>query len=196
MSEQNDVQQMETASPPLKWHKKIIKDEYLPGLLFFFVLAVIQLASMVVYSLAHGINYFRLWTDPTLTFQVDFIGGKKNAFSMGMEISVWTFWGVSCRTAYTALKAMLKGKFRFFKYLVIWCGTVGFAWGVSVALIFSLSVVTFTVGATKVTLADASIEMLMAVAFIIGFYNEWALKMLEQVRDQLTGGLEGEPPKK
>lgn len=76
--------------------------------------------------------------------------------------------------------------------MAIWFGTVGFAWGVSVALILSLSIISINIGTTQITLADASIETIMAIAFIIGFFNKYALKLLEQVRDRLTGGMSEE----
>ncbi|MCP4367303.1 MAG: hypothetical protein GY797_04190 [Deltaproteobacteria bacterium] len=179
-----------------KFYEKILKDEYLPGVIFFIFMGMGLHISQVIYGFAHGINYYHFVLNPNLKFTVDFIGGERNAYSVGIEASVWTFWGVSCRIAYTALKAMLRGKFRFFKYTAIWFGTFGFAWGVSVALILSLSVISINIGTTKITLADAPIDTLLAIAFIIGFYNEQALKLLERVRDKFTGSMEGEKSSK
>jgi hypothetical protein len=172
-----------------------IKDNYRTGVFFFIMIGAGLLISMVIYASAHGLNYFKMFSEANnQKWNVDFIGGGRNAYSVGIETTAWAFWGVSCRTAYLALKALLEGKFQIFKYIALWLGTIAFAWGVSVALILSLSVISLNVGTTQITLANASIETIMAIAFIIGFFNEQALKLLEQVRDRLTGRIDQEPP--
>jgi hypothetical protein len=168
------------------------KNIYVEGVGFLLVLWTSMLGSIFIYSFAHGINYLQIYTNPGIIFQVEFIGGGRNAYSVGFEVASWTFLGVGCRIAYHALKAMHEGTFRFFKYVAIWFGTYGFAWGVGVAIIFSLSVISLNISGTTITLADASIETLIAISFIIGFYNEHALKLLEQVRDKLATSIEGE----
>ena len=169
-------------------------EQYRVGVGFLLFLLLNMFIIMMMYSLAHGINYLQIYTNPNSVFKVDFIGGGRNLFSMAFEVSMWAFLGVTCRMSYTALKAMNEGSFRFWKYTATWLGTIGFAWGVSVALIFSLSVLTLNIGTTKITLADAPLETIIAIAFIIGFYNEQALRLLERVRDKLTAGIESESP--
>ena len=171
-------------------------DMYAQGVLFLIALGLTMIISMILYAAAHGINYFQIYLNPKLVFTVDFIGGGRNAYSIGFEAALWAFLGVSCRIAYIALKAMQDGKFRFLRFVAIWFGTIGFAWGVSVALILSLSVVTVSIGTTEITLANASIETLIAISFIIGFYNEQALVMLERVRDKFTAGIDGQSDSK
>lgn len=170
--------------------QKRTKDIYREGIEFFCLVGVFMIGTMALYASMHGINYLKLPIDPTITFTMDFIGGERNAYSIGLEATIWAFWGVSCRLAYVALKALQNGDFRFFKYTAIWLGTFGFAWGVSIAVILSLSVISVNIGTTQITLANASLETIMAIAFIIGFFNEHAVTLLEQIRNRFTGSLE------
>jgi len=174
------------AHPPEPPQSPDLDIHYKQGLFFFIIWLSASFIVSMGYAAAHGINILKLFSNTPQVIQANFLGGSKNAFSIMFETTFWSFLGVSCRVAYDAVKAILASKFSIFRFLAIWLGTVGFAWGVSTALVFSLTIISVKVGTADLTFAEADIQTIAAFAFIIGYFNDKAIKLLESVQDRFA----------
>jgi len=48
---------------------------------------------------------------------------------------------------------------------------------------------TLDVGGVEITLANASIETIIAISFILGFYNDESRRLLDSLRERITTGI-------
>ena len=162
---------------------------YLKGFGFQVLLIFITAVVITIYMLLHGLNIYELLQQPTKTWTFDFLGGNANPASIGAEIMAWSFIGVSCQMAYLSGKAILQNQFQFWQYFIRWVSASLLSWGVAVAVIFALTVITVDIGGIEITLAKASIETIIAISFILGFYNDESRGILEKLRERIVTGL-------
>lgn len=165
---------------------------YLAGLGFIGLLILSFIVIVVTYLSFHSIDFVNMFKGQVTLVEFGFIGGSPNPFSIGIEIIAWSTFGVNCQMAYLAGRAVMRGQFGFLKYLIRWISTSLFAWGIAVAVIFSLQVVSLKVSGIEITLADASIETIIAISFVLGYFNEEARKLLGNLRGKIAVGLEDE----
>lgn len=115
-----------------------------------------------------------------------FIGGNNTPLSIGFEITVWGVIGVISRTAYLKSQVIKRGEeFSFLSSLIEWIGTSLLAIGILTAVIFSLSIVSLNVAGVEITLADAPIEAIIAISFILSFYYEETQKLLGSLSERI-----------
>ncbi len=168
------------------------KSQYINAIIFLGLLIVGNFIVQYVYNLAHGLPLQNLLLQPETTWTFTFIGENPNPSSIGMEILVWTFTGVSARLAYSTTKSVSRKKFSLLKNILLWISTALFTWGIGVALILSLSVISLSVAGIELTLANASLEAIIAISFVLGFYHESAIKFLGSVREKLVWGVDSD----
>jgi len=92
--------------------------------------------------------------------------------------------------AYLAGRAILKKEFEFLKFLVKWMSSSLYAWGVAVAVILSLNIISLSIAGIDITLKNASLETIIALSFILGFYNEEARALLSSLRRRFASNLD------
>ncbi len=163
---------------------------YLKGFRFLLLLILALAIIGPIYMLSHGINALELLRYPDKTWGFAYLGGNANPSSIGIEILVWSFIGVTCQLAYLAGRAILRSQFHFWRYVIRWISAAIYAWGIAVAVIFTLTIITLDIGGIEITLANASIETIIAIAFILGFYNNESRKLLDKLRGQIAIGME------
>ena len=159
---------------------------YLKGILFLGFIAVISAIVQYFYSLAHGINLILLFSGSLNQWNFNWLGGRADPSSVGIEILIWTIMGVSAKMAYQSADEMLRGTFSFLPSVINWISKSFYAWGIGVATVLFFSVVSITIAGFEITLANASIGSIIAIAFIIGFYDSEALSVLEKLRRGLV----------
>jgi hypothetical protein len=162
---------------------------YWKGFGFVLFLGTTAFSLLLVYMRIHGINAIEAFNNPNYVWVFDFVGGSRNPASIGFEIGIWTFLGVTCRMAYTSTQSILRGQFDWLKSAIGWIGAGIFAWGIAVAVIFSLQVIVLNVGGIEITLANISLEAIIAISFIMGFYNQESRELLDKVRGQIVRGM-------
>ena len=168
---------------------------YLTGLGFLALVISITGIVTLVYMMLHGLNIFEMLQQPTKTWAFGYIGGSANPASIGAEIMAWSLIGVSCQIAYLSGKAIIGRQFQFWDYSVRWISASFLSWGIAVAVIFTLIVVTLDIGGIEITLANASIETIIAISFILGFYNDESRALLDRLRERMAIGLKGDKQK-
>ncbi len=172
--------------------KVISTQDYRKGFGFLALLALDFLVLTYYYMLLHGIDLFVLLRQPPTALTFDYIGGSANAFSVGSEIVYWTLMGVLCQMAYLAGRILIEGNFDFWKSIFGWIGTSLYAVGTAIAIIFSLKIVSINIADIKITLADAPIEVIIAISIILGFYSEESRRLLGRLRRQIVSGMTAE----
>jgi hypothetical protein len=181
--------QFESKEVTTKTSKEPDKYYYWKSLCFVVSLGVTAFLFLLIYMRVHGINAVEAFNDPNYVWIFDFVGGSRNPASIGFEIGIWTFLGVTCKVAYTSTKTILRRQFDWLKYLIGWIGAGLYAWGIAVAVIFSLQVITLNIGGVEITLANISIEGIIAISFVLGFYNDEARRLLDNIRGQIVQGM-------
>ncbi|MFN8489483.1 MAG: hypothetical protein U0350_18010 [Caldilineaceae bacterium] len=164
---------------------------YFRGFLFIVFLMLDTILVVLIYWRSHGISPVAVLTQVSQSWPSDFVGGIKTPFAMGVEIFTWSIIGVNCRMAYIVGQVIINKQFSFGKNLVICSSAQLFGPGISLAVIFCLQIIEVSVAGVHITLANAPIETVVAISFILGFYFEDARKLLDRVRGQL--GLENKP---
>ena len=188
--ESDSIEEVQSSSPSEQQKIHSNTRYYLKGIGFLILLLVTTTIISMTYTFLHGIRIIELFTQPQAIWSFNFVGGSANPASIGIEIWTWTLIGVNCRLAYISSQAIIRGKFDILKYLVKWISTSLFSWGIAVAVIFSFQVVALNLGGIEITLANASIETIIAISFILGFYYDEARKLLGNLRGQIVAGAE------
>jgi hypothetical protein len=166
------------------------RNYYLQGLGFLALLVAVTGMSGFVYMLMHNVYAFHLLTQPGETWSFGFVGGVRNPASIIIEVFIWSLVGVNSALAYSSGRDIIRKRFRFLRYLTLWISTVVFAQGVAVAVILSLQVISLNIGGIEITLANASIETIIAISFILGFYHNDARRLLGSLRGRIVTGME------
>lgn len=172
--------------------KVIRAQDYRKGFGFLALMALDFVVLTYYYMLLHGIDLFVLLRQPPTVLTFDYIGGSANAFSVGSEIVYWALMGVICQMAYLAGRTLIEGIFDFWKAIFGWIGTSLYAVGTAIAVIFSLKIVSINIADIKITLADAPIEVIIAISIILGFYSEESRRLLGRLRRQIVSGMTAE----
>ncbi len=159
---------------------------YSKGIGFLALLILAYCIIAFAYLSLHGINVFALFNQTQTISKFDFIGGNSNPLSIGIEAEAWSLMGVICQMAYLSGMALLKGKFEFLKYFTWWISSSLYAWGIAVAVIFSLNIISLNIAGIDITLKNAPIEIIIAISFILGFYSDDARKILGRLRERLV----------
>jgi hypothetical protein len=165
---------------------------YLRGLAFLLLILLTAGVVAALYLRLHNINVLELFSRPQKELSFGYIGGDKNPASIMMEIWVWCLLGVNCRLAYLSGRSVIRKRFRFLRYLTLWFSTWLFAQGVAVAVILSLQVISLNIASVEISLANASIETIIALSFILGFYHDDARRLLGSLRGRIVTGMEGD----
>lgn len=168
---------------------------YVKGIIFLGLMILAVLSLSFGYMSLHGIYIVDRLVQPEKPLALDYIGGKANPFSIGMEILFWSLIGVICQMAYLSGQMMVKGQFEFGKYFIMWISTSLFAGGVAHAVIFALLVIKLSIAGIEITLENAPISTIIAISFILGFYNQEARRLLDKLRGKITAGFEDDARK-
>lgn len=122
--------------------------------------------------------------------EFDFLGGEANGYTVTLEITIWSLMGLNCRMAYIVGRATLVGEVRFVRMLAMWLSTTVFGWGTTTALVSLLYLIKIEVGGA--TLGLSRLEAIVAISFILGFYNDETRRVLGLVRGVLRRAEAGE----
>jgi hypothetical protein len=161
---------------------------YFKGVSFLLLLIFTYFIISLSYLHLHGCNIMKLFQGSILP-SFNFIGGSSNALSIGIEAEAWSLFGVICQMAYISGRAILNKEFIFIRYLIIWISSSLYSWGVTVAVIFTLNIITLSISGIDITLKNAPIETIIALSFILGFFSDEAHKLLRGLRDKIATGL-------
>jgi hypothetical protein len=163
---------------------------YLSGILFLGILVATYFAIAYFYMLLHDIDIVSLFQQTYIASKFTWIGGSSNPFSLAVEIQAWSLIGIICQYAYATGMGILKGDFVFSQYFIKWVSSSLYGFGIAIAVILSLNFISLTIGGIEITLKNAPIETIIALAFILGFFSNEARAILVSVRNKLTVGLE------
>lgn len=169
---------------------KADRKEYLKGLIFFALMWLNLVFLSYFYYLLHGVNFFQVLAQRKTISSFDFVGENANVFSVGVEIVYWTLFGVICQMAYRSGREIIDGEFDFWKSMFYWIGINMYALGIAIAVIFSLEIISLSIGGIDITLANAPIEVIITIAFILGFYSEEARQLLGKLRGKIVSGID------
>ena len=173
-------------------HRKKLRNN-LEALGFLLLLTSALGVTWAFYLQLHRIDLLKLLLQqPQGEVVFTFIGGNKNPFAIGVEIGIWGFVGVIARMAHSTSRVILKGEeFDFCRYLVDWIGTSLLVMGILTAVIFSLSIVSLRIAGVEITLADAPIEAIIALSFVLSFYHEGTQTLLSSLKGKIFYSEEG-----
>jgi len=153
------------------------------------------------YAEIHGIqNVFQTGYDENQGFQAfneqvatfNFIGITSDTqspsfFSVWVEVFIWSLLGVMARQLYYLTTVAVKNrKFEFLKSISKIVGEIAMGVAIAIAVISFLRTVQLSIGNVDLTLKTANIELIGALAFILGFYHEDTRKLLGNFREQVT----------
>jgi len=159
---------------------------------------VILYAVIPVYMQLHGILLWKV-SSSGLGFSFDpegiksfaefnYVGypfqtNEPTAASMWIEIIFWSYVGVVASQVYyiTQLISQDKPKFEAGRYFMRAFGIITRATALGTAIIFLLRIVTLTIGPVTISLREADIQTIMAISFIVGFYNEDTERILKRL---------------
>lgn len=110
----------------------------------------------------------------------DYVGGHENAYSAGIEVTIWSLVGIHCRLAHVLCHEAVGKGIDFSQMLLLWFSSALFGWGTTSVLIGMLRCVTIGIG--DVTLGLHRIDAVVTLAFVCGFYNEETRRLLSSVR--------------
>ncbi len=164
------------------------------GLIMTVIVVIFWIVVLYLWLLAHGVRS-ELFLHPTSEFltnlaKFDFLGKTAenpdpSILSLNVEIVMWTILGVVIRTIYSINVAIRQHKFFLLPQLIKWVGDMLMAAGISEAVIMFLSITSFSIGTTDVTLEKANYKTVAAIAFILGFYHNDARHLLSTFRKKL-----------
>lgn len=194
-TEPSEPEQTQQPSPKKSPSEKPKSQDYRQGFAFLALMILVFLVLSYFYVLLHGINVFKLLGQQQTELTFDFVGGNTNAFSISIEIMFWALMGVICQMAYQSTKTITKGEFDIWKSVFNWIGINLYAVGIAIAIIFSLNVISLNIGDIQITLANAKIEVIIAISFVLGFYSEESRRLLGRLRGQIVTGMEAESNK-
>ncbi|MGQ9625674.1 MAG: hypothetical protein ACUVV0_02060 [Anaerolineae bacterium] len=97
-----------------------------------------------------------------------------NLFSLPTleNLASWSFIGNYAQNGYIIAQALIGRKFHLGKHLTKVVGDVMRSWGIAIAVVFLLRVIKLSIGNLELTLENTTIEVIIALSFILGFYNE------------------------
>jgi hypothetical protein len=122
----------------------------------------------------------------------DYVGGRENAYSVGIEVTIWSLVGIHCRLAHVLCHEATHGGIDFSQMLLLWFSTALFGWGTTSVLIGLLRCLSLGIG--DVTLGLHRIDAVLTVAFVCGFYNEETRRLLAAVRGLARGRAASDRP--
>jgi hypothetical protein len=175
--------------------KSSLHSQTLKGLALILVVILFWLGTLYVWLLSHGVRLERFLT-PDATFlqsvaEFNFLGisdenPQPSILSLNLEIVMWSIFAVAIRTVYRINVAIRHKRFDFTEYLVRWEGDMMMAAGLAEVVILFLRITRFSLGNASLTLAEANYETIAALAFILGFYNEDARRLLGGFRARIV----------
>ena len=202
-SETGAVQAPESAAPTTEAKEKPTWRYWLAAWASMLVWMVILWAMVPLYLQLHGISLWQvglsgiglgvLDSQSLQNFtQFNYVGypfpnNEPTAAAMWVEIIFWSYVGVAASQVYAISQLIsLKMPFEAGRYLIRTFGIVIRAVALSTALIFLLRIVTLTVGPVAVDMRQADIQTVIAVSFVIGFYNEDTERVLRKIWKQVA----------
>ncbi len=93
---------------------------------------------------------------------------------MWVEIIFWSYVGVAASQVYflSRLIVQKKEEYQAGFYMIRAFGIIIRAVALSTAIIFLLRIVTISVGPVTIDLRQADVQTVIAISFVVGFYNE------------------------
>lgn len=154
----------------------------LKGLLLMVLIIGTCFLLVDVHILLHtGQHLPAVMRDPSAYFdRFGYIGGQENAYSVAVEVTIWSLVGIHCRLAHVLCHEAAGEGIDLSQMLLLWLSSALFGWGTTSVLIGLLRCVSIGVG--DVTIGLHRIDAVVTVAFVCGFYNEETRRLLSVVR--------------
>lgn len=154
----------------------------LKGLLLMVMIIGTCFLLVDVHILLHtGQHLPAVMRDPSAYFdRFGYIGGQENAYSVAVEVTIWSLVGIHCRLAHVLCHEAAGDGVDLSQMLLLWFSSALFGWGTTSVLIGLLRCV--SVGVGDVTIGLHRIDAVVTVAFVCGFYNEETRRLLSFVR--------------
>ena len=118
----------------------------------------------------------------------DFVGvtpesPQPSFYAIMLEVGIWSTFGVLARSIHSlAQSALHKEPISYLEGLIALLGDMLMAFGTAVAVVAFLRTAEFV----NFTLKTASIESIIAISFILGFYHDDARKLLGSFKSRIT----------
>lgn len=109
-----------------------------------------------------------------------YVGGHENAYSVAIEVTIWSLVGIHCRLAHVLCHEAAGKGIDLSQMLLLWLSSALFGWGTTSVLIAMLRCV--SVGIGDVSIGLHRIDAVITLAFVCGFYNEETRRLLSSVR--------------
>jgi len=100
--------------------------------------------------------------------------GEPTAASMWVEIIFWSYLGVAASQVYYLTQLISRDDYEFKtgRYFIRTFGIIIRGVSLGTVIIFLLRIITLTIGPVEVSLRQADIQTIIAISFIVGFYNQ------------------------
>jgi hypothetical protein len=154
------------------------------------VLQLFIVGAMVTISLVAALAHGYHWPIPTAEefAEFNFVGvGPQNPeptfISVAFEVLAWSAFGVLARSQYYLTQLIVRHKdFRTLETLSKLVGDITMGISISIAVVAFLRSTEFV----NLTLRTASIDVIAAISFILGFYHESTRGLLGSFRDRIA----------
>ncbi|MCP4359411.1 MAG: hypothetical protein GY796_15480 [Chloroflexi bacterium] len=126
--------------------------------------------------------------------EFNFVGVNENFplpsfYSLVMEVFAWSFAGVLARSEYYLTQiAIRREEFHMSESISKIIGDTSMGVSIAIAVVAFLTATTLTIGQVELTLRTASIELIGAISFILGFYHEDTRRLLGSFQKKVSGG--------
>ncbi len=196
-SETNTSQAPESTAPTTKPKEKMTWRYWLTAWASMLVWMILLWGLVPIYLQLHGISLWNVGLSG-LGFGLDaqslqnfsgfnyvgypFPNKEPTAASMWVEIIFWAYVGVTASQVYTISQLIgQKLPFEAGRYSIRTFGIVIRAVALGTAVIFLLRIVTLTVGPVVIDMRQADIQTVIAISFVIGFYNADTERVLRRI---------------
>ncbi|MCI0396025.1 MAG: hypothetical protein L0332_25250 [Chloroflexi bacterium] len=160
------------------------------GLVLQLVISALQIGNLALWAWMHGITALN---NPAQVAGINFIGVDQSH----LEPSVWSVFlalapqciaGVLARSQYQLAQVILQGeRFNFLEGVSRLIGDVSLGSAVAVCAVYFLRISEITVAQVSLTLRTASLETIVALGFILGFFHEDTRRLLGNCLKKVLG---------
>lgn len=191
----------EEAPSDSAFKKAIRQNRRILSLLGLQVLTILVLTIAVtgyadLHRISAGFNAIFIEDMESFSRQVaafDFVGTgpdqpQPNFYSIVIEVFFWSFFGVLARDLYYLTNIAVRRKeFDLLESLSKMVGDTAIGVAIAIAVVGFLRSTEVSVGNVSLTLKSADIELIAAIAFILGFYHEDTRRLLGSFQKRVSG---------
>jgi hypothetical protein len=166
------------------------------------LLMFLSFAYATIHHMPHGISIlYQLITRGNLegldfdtgVSKFNFVGVSNSSpvpsfYALMMEVFAWSLIGVLARSEYHLTQIVVQRKeFHMPENISKIIGDTSMGVAIAIAVVAFLTATSLTIGEVELTLKTAKIELIGALAFILGFYHEDTRQLLGSFQKRLEG---------